>query len=304
MEIHKIDKKVPSTDGVHTLSGVVYIPDGEIKGLFQVVHGMQEYIGRYDRFMRDIASDGYIVFGHDHLGHGKTAADDSELGFIAHENGWQYLADDVNYFANVIRREYGKDLPYILFGHSMGSFVVRLTAEKYDDYDKLIVMGTGGPNPAAGAGLAVIKLIKATSGERHVSDTVEKLAFGSYNNRFEGETAHDWLSVNRENIKKYEADKYCTFRFTVSAMQDLVTMNISCNSKRWFSMINKEKPVLLVSGSDDPVGDYGKGVKTVCERLKENGANVTMKLYDGLRHEILNEDSYGDVLKDILTFIH
>lgn len=303
MNVEKLTKKVPSSDGSHTLSGVVYRPEGEIKGLFHVVHGMQEYIGRYDKFMRAMAQEGYLVFGYDHLGHGKTVNSDSELGFIAHEDGWRLLVDDVDVFAGAVRKEYGDNLPFILFGHSMGSFVVRLAALRFNNYNKLIVMGTGGPNPAAGAGIALMKIIKTFKGERHVSKTAQKLAFGSYNDRFEGETAHDWLSVDRENIKRYESDKYCTFHFTVSAMEDLLKLVKNSNSARWFSGLDKEKPVLLIAGGDDPVGDYGRGVRTVYDKLKKEGANVSLKLYDGYRHEILNEKCFPEVVREIKAFV-
>ena len=148
-----------SSDGTHTLRGVIYLPDGEAKEYFQIVHGMTEYIGRYDRIMSDLASEGYICFGYDHLGHGMTANDDSELGYIAKKRGWEHLCKDVALFSDAVKKEVGLDLPYFLMGHSMGSFIVRLAAEKYVTPDKLIVMGTGGANPAAGAGLALISLI-------------------------------------------------------------------------------------------------------------------------------------------------
>lgn len=303
MDIARIDKTVASTDGEHTLHGVVFVPNGEIKGIFQVVHGMQEYIGRYESFMRDIASDGYVVFGHDHLGHGLTAEDGGEFGFIAHKGGWERLIDDVGMFAGVVRKEYGEKLPYILMGHSMGSFVVRHAAVRFNAYDKLIIMGTGGPNPASGAGIVMTKLIKAVKGERHCSDLLEKLAFGSYNDKFSEGSAHDWLSVNRENIAKYEKDKYCTFRFTASAMEDLMHLTHECNRAKWFSAVDKQKPVLLVSGRDDPVGGHGKGVETVYGRLRGSSVNVELKLYDGYRHEILNDECRDEVVRDIKKFI-
>ena len=302
--IKVIDKDVLSSDKKHQLKGKLYIPEGQAKGLLHVVHGMTEYIGRYDSFMREMAESGYITFGYDHLGHGRTAADDRELGFIAHENGWEKLIDDVFLYGNSIRKAMGSELPFILMGHSMGSFIVRLCANKYDHYDKLIVMGTGGPNPAAGAGLAVTALSKKIKGERGYSTLVYKLAFGSYNKRFENEQdPYAWLSVDKPNRDKYRADKFCTYMFTVSAMRDLIRLNKDSNDKSWFMEMDKKKPILLVSGSDDPVGEYGKGVTKVYELLKAEGANIEMKLYEGYRHEILNEACRGEVIADIKRFI-
>ena len=307
MPIIKKEFFAPSSDGIHTLSGAVYLPEGEKKGLFHVVHGMTEHIERYDRFMTDMAENGYVCFGYDHLGHGKTVKSDDELGFIASKDGWQLLAKDVGVFSDAVKREFDAEnkLPYILMGHSMGSFVVRLASEGYAKPDKLIIMGTGGANPAAGMGLKLISLIKAAKGERHVSRLVYKIAFGSYNKRFGGGSKEDpspWLSRDVEVRKKYYADKYCTFKFTVSAMGDLITLIKLTNDRKWYDSVPKI-PMLLVSGEEDPVGNYGKGVKEVYGKLKERGVPVSVKLYSGARHEILNDETYEQTKSDITKFV-
>ena len=303
--IRVIDKEVLSSDKQHMLKGKVYLPEGSAKGLFHVVHGMTEYIGRYDGFMKEMAEQGYIVFGYDHLGHGRTAVDESELGFIAHKDGWIKLVDDVFIFGNEIKKSMnGEELPFILMGHSMGSFIVRLTAAKYDHYDKLIVMGTAGPNPAAGPGISVCGMLKALKGERSYSKTVYGMAFGSYNKGFEKENdVYSWLSVDKENRDIYRKDPLCTYKFTVSAMQDLIRLNKACNEKKWFASINKEKPILLTAGAEDPVGDHGNGVKKVYDMLKAAGANVELKLYKGCRHEILRDFDRDKVVADIIAFV-
>ena len=302
--IKVIDKDVLSSDRKHQLKGKLYIPDGKPKGFFHVVHGMTEYIGRYDTFMRKIAESGYITFGYDHLGHGKTAVDSSELGFIAEKGGWEMLIDDVFVYGNTIRKAMGDDLPFILMGHSMGSFIVRLCAVKYNHYDKLIVMGTGGPNPAAGAGIAVTSALKKLKGEKAYSKMVYSMAFGTYNKRFKSEDdPYAWLSVDKANRDRHRKDEYCTFLFTISAMQDLIRLNKGSNEKIWFRSVDKTKPVLLVSGSEDPVGENGKGVIKVFDLLKAEGVNVRMKLYDGYRHEILQDDCRDEVTADILGFV-
>ena len=303
--IKVIDKEVLSSDKKHQLKGRIYIPEGSPKGFFHVVHGMTEYIGRYDAFMRAMAQEGYITFGYDHLGHGATAVDESELGFIAPKDGWKLLVDDVFIFGNEIRKAmHGEKLPFILMGHSMGSFIVRLTAAKYNHYDKLIVMGTGGPNPAAGAGIALCDRIKAVKGETGYSKLIYSMAFKSYNKGFEQENdPYAWLSVDKKNRDKYRVDPLCTFRFTVSAMQDLVRLNKYSNDKKWYQTIDKQKPILLISGGEDPVGEHGAGVKKVYKMLKQAGANVQLKLYDGYRHEILQDFCRDEVIKDIKEFV-
>lgn len=297
---------VPSTDGIHNLSGVVYLPSGEARGIFQVVHGMTEHIDRYDRFLCDMADAGFIAFGYNHLGHKGTALDDSELGYIAKENGYELLARDVKVFSDAVRAEFGNDsMPYYLMGHSMGSFVARFAAEKFVHPTKLIVMGTGGPNPAAGIGLALIGMIKKIKGDKHISGLIDNIAFGSYNKKFGGDDPDDskkWLT-NDESIRRiYYADKYCMFKFTVSAMGDLITLIKQANSKDWFKNISSELPILLVSGEDDPVGNYGKGVRDVEAKLKAEGKDVSCILYSGARHEILNDFTYDSVKNDILNF--
>lgn len=297
---------VPSTDGIHNLSGVVYLPCGEARGIFQVVHGMTEHIDRYDRFLCDMADAGFIAFGYNHLGHKGTVLDDSELGYIAKENGYELLARDVKAFSDAVITEFGNDsMPYYLMGHSMGSFVARFAAEKFVHPTKLIVMGTGGPNSAAGIGLALIGMIKKIKGDKHISGLIDNIAFGSYNKKFGGDDPDDskkWLT-NDESIRRiYYADKYCMFRFTVSAMGDLITLIKQANSKDWFKNISSELPILLVSGEDDPVGNYGKGVRDVEAKLKAEGKDVSCILYSGARHEILNDFTYDSVKNDILNF--
>ncbi len=301
MNINEI--KIPSSDGVHSLRAKLYIPDTDPVGIFQIVHGMTEHIDRYDRFMLDICSLGYAVIGADNLGHGKSVHDDSELGFIALKNGWDFLCRDVARVAEYAKALY-PSLPHILLGHSMGSFIVRVASERYLTPDKLIIMGTGGPNPMAGLGIGLINGIALLRGERHISPFIDKMAFGAYNKRFESDGAQGWLTSDTEIRKKYAQDKYCTFKFTLSAMRDLLTLCKNANTKAWSEHISgKGFPILLVSGDFDPVGDYGAGVKKVFEMLKNNGADVSLKLYHGYRHEILNDSCYCDVLSDIGEFI-
>ena len=313
MSIVKKDFKALSSDGIHTLSGAVYAPDqGEVMGFFHVVHGMTEHIARYERFMSDMAEAGWICFGYDNLGHGRTAENDAELGYIAKTDGWDILAKDVKAFSDAVFAEYGVSAdgvsgraPYVLMGHSMGSFIARLAAQKYVRADRLVIMGTGGKNGAANAGLAVIALIKLFFGDKHISPFVDKLAFGSYNSRFTAELGaapSPWLTNDIDVRKRYSEDKYCSFKFTVSAMGDLIRLTKYSNSTQWYKSLPREMPVLLVSGEEDPVGNYGKGVCEVRDGLAEQGIDVKCILYKGARHEILNDFTYDRVKEDILDF--
>ncbi len=305
MSVIKTEYNVKSSDGIHTLAGHVYVPDNpdrEIKGMLHVVHGMCEHIGRYDEFMREIAERGYICFGYDNLGHGRTVSDE-ELGYIARRDGYERLAEDVGIYGSAIRRDFGENKPYYLMGHSMGSFIVRYAAEKYVKPDKLIIMGTGGENPAAGFGITLINTMMLFFGDKYRSKLIYGLVFGGYVKKFKEKEYNSWISKIPEVRAKYRKDKYCSFMFTLSAMKDLVILNRDTNSDKWFDSFDTSLPVLLLSGGDDPVGDFGKGVTQVYERLRDKGCNVKMKLYRECRHEILNDTSREECIQDILNFI-
>ncbi len=304
----KTDFCVPSSDGLHTLAGVLYLPDGEARGYFHIVHGMTEHIGRYDRLMCEMADAGYICFGYDHLGHGYTAKDERELGYIADKDGDRLLVRDVKVFSDAAiahcKKDYG-ELPYYLMGHSMGSFVTRLAVERYVHPDRYIIMGTGGKNPAAGAGLALVALVKLFCGGHHVSPLIYRLAFGSYNKRFGGGRAEDpspWLTRDDEVRRRYYADRFCNYSFTVSAMGDLIRLMKHANRAEWYRSM-PDIPILLLSGDQDPVGNYGKGVCQVADGLCKQKKNAACILYSDARHEILNDSTYEAVKRDILTFL-
>ncbi len=294
------ERRIPSSDGVHQLFCRVYTPDGEVKGLFHVVHGMTEHIRRYDGFMREMAANGFVCYGFDNLGHGYTAGCDEDLGYLGK---WEYMTDDVRSVTSLMKKEYGSALPCYLLGHSMGSFIVRLAATP-KLWNKVIVMGTGGPNPASKVGLALIRSSIKRKGERAYVPGIEKLVLGGYANRFKSENDRiAWLSTKKEVRDNYRADKYCMFHFTLNGFETLICLQSLCNSKTWFKSVSADLPLLLVSGADDPVGSFGKGVTAVYKKLKANGKNVQMKLYPGCRHEILNDTCREQVIRDILDFI-
>ena len=294
---------VPSTDGIHTLKGIAYIPEGEIKGVFHLVHGMCEYIGRYEHFLPFFAENGFVCVGYDHLGHGNTA-NEGELGFIAENGGHKLLVDDVNRFAESVKAEYS-NIPYILMGHSMGSFIVRLAAAKYRGLaDKLIICGTAGSNPAAAAGIVLAKLIKTVKGARAYSPFIENMSFGSYNKYFKEDSPHAWLTKDENIMKKYADDKFCHYHFTVSALADLITLTHNCNLNTWYIDMPKNLPVLLIAGSEDPIGNYGRGVREVYDKLIKNGQkDVDLRIYEKCRHEIHNDTCAEESRNDILEFI-
>ncbi len=301
-----IRKKVFSTDHIHTLQGVLYLPDGNIKGVLQIAHGMKEHIARYHEFMIAAAEAGFAVCGHDHLGHGMTAEDEDELGYFAEEDGWRIVTNDVHAFGQEIMSGFPQGTPCILLGHSMGSFLARAAVVIHPNfYDALIVMGTGGPNPASSAGLLLTKAIMKKYGDMYVSKLASDMIFSSYNKRTESDKEYAWLTRDEEMLNRHDRDPLCLFPFTVSAIHDLIAVQKAVNQAEWFRLVDKNLPILLTSGEEDPVGAYGKGVKTVFRSLKKAGAkNAFVKLYSHMRHEILNEIGREIVYLDIIEFMN
>ncbi len=297
--------RVPSSDKIHNLAGVIYLPECEPVGFFHIVHGMTDHIARYDRIMRDLSDLGYICFGYDNLGHGHTVNDKSELGFIAEKNGHDFLARDVKIFSDAVKAEYGDSLPYYLMGHSMGSFITRYAVSKYVNPDKYIIMGTAGKNPLAYAGLTMATIIKTFRGGRYISPMLDDMAFKSYNDRFEHceNDPSPWLSTDDEQRAKYYSDEFCTFKFTVSAMSDLVRLNKLISRDECFENTPDNLPILLLSGENDPVGNYGEGVREVHANFIKHQKNAKCILYPKARHEILNDFCYDQVKDDIVEFL-
>ncbi len=305
-EIQKSVIQFESADGVNTVYGYYFTcPDVTPKAILQISHGMCEYIGRYEDFAGYMARGGYVVCGNDHLGHGATSDGiNGTDGFFAEKDGRKYVLKDL-YQMNALARAAYPGLPVILLGHSMGSFFARLYAVLYPDtIAGLLLSGTGGPNPAAGVGLTLTDLIIKTKGAKYRSKLVNDLAFGQYLKRVSNpKTPYDWISRDGEIVEKYARDPKCTFLFTASAFYDLMSVLRSVNRPEWARSVRRDLPVALFAGDGDPVGDYGKGVRKVYDALCEAGvSDLTLKLYPGARHEILNETNRAEVYADMLAW--
>ena len=296
----------PSKTGVCEISAHIYTPeDGWFETVMVIHHGMAEHQKRYEEYIRFLCDHGIAVYMHDMANHGKSNAKMEETGWFGEEDGWKRLIEDYRTVVKRAAEEHpGKML--IVMGHSMGSFLCRLYTAKYpeDGFAGAIFMGTGGANGAAGAGLLAAKAIAAVKGKKHKSGLLNRMAFGAYNKRFEGRTDFDWLTRDTEIVDKYIADPYCGYLFTVQGMADLISANAASNLQSWYTAVPESLPILLVSGAEDPVGDYGKGVQSVADGLKATGhGNVTVKLYPGCRHEVLNEKNRQEVMEDLLEWI-
>ena len=300
------DIEFPSKNGVNTIHAELFIPSvADVKGVLQLSHGMTDYIGRYAGLADALTAQGFVVAGNDHLGHGSSVADEDGFGFFAEKDGYGCVIDDLNRMNSFLRAEY-PDVSIVLFGHSMGSFVARLYAEKYpESIDALIIHGTAGPNPVLPFGRLLVKLLKLIRGGRHRSKLVWTLADGGYNKAFKREQGSGaWLTRDESMVADRIGNPKNDFIFTLSAYADLFTMLGECNREEWFEGFPKKLPTLVMSGLDDPVGEFGKGVSYVYNKLRVNGADVELKTYEGARHELFNETNREEVFADLVTWLN
>lgn len=302
--IHR-DITFPSSDGKNTIHAELFIPsDNNIKGVVQISHGMMDYIGRYQGMADALCKAGFAIAGNDHLGHGDSVATPDDYGFFASKGGYKYVIDDVKKMNDLIREEI-PGVPVVLLGHSMGSFIARLYALDYrDSIDGLIIHGTAGPNPATGAGKLLVKILRAIKGERHRSKFVCSLADGGYNKGFdpaEGDGA--WLTRDPSMVADRVGNPKNDFIFTLAGYEDLFNFLGNCNSSSWFRQFPKDLPTLVISGKEDPVGGFGKGVQYVYDNLAKNGANVELKFFEGARHELFNETNRDEVFSYLVAWL-
>lgn len=290
-----------SSDGKSKIAYRIREPEGDVRGVVQISHGMAEHISRYAPFADYLAQRGFVCGGNDHLGHGDSCPDTEDLGFFSEADGVRKVISDLHSMTEILKEKY-PDKPIFLLGHSMGSFLARLYLSNYaEDLTGAIVMGTAGPGSPVGLALWLCGIVSAFRGDMHRSKFINKIAFGSYNKKIKNpQSPFDWLSKDRDEVAKYDADPLCGFGFTVSGFRDLFSMIGECNTAEWAATVPTDLPVLVVSGADDPVGNYGAGPAKVAGMLGAAGSvGVTLKLFPGDRHEILNETDRDDVFSYI-----
>ena len=282
-----------STDGKTQLHGMRWEPDGgSVRAVLQICHGVAEHIARYDAFARYLNGLGIAVVGHDHLGHGLSQPEGGTPVYFGESNTWNTVVDDIYVLHQRIRLWY-PDVPLCIMGHSMGSFLTRTYLIRYPGTVKAaIIMGTGWqPKAVIAGGMAVAKAVGAVVGENGTSDLVTNLAFGAYNKLFApNRTSCDWLSADEGNVDAYMADPLCGADATVGLFRQMLS-GIRFNQKLSnLRQMDPRIPVLFVAGEKDPVGDCGNGVRRTYQEFRRAGVqDCTLKLYPGLRHEILNE---------------
>lgn len=296
----------PSADGRTTVHACIWRPEGQIKGVYQIIHGMAEYAARYAPFARFLNDNGFAVVAEDHLGHGQSVAGKEDYGYFTEGCGVDTVVADIRALTEKAK-ELFPDKPYFIMGHSMGSFFCRKYITMYGgELNGAVIMGSGWqPRAVVGTALALTKTIAAKHGWRYVSKQIDSLAFGHYNDRFKpNRTQFDWLSKNTENVDRYIADELCGIPFTCSGFCGLFGVIKEVCTKEAVEKVPKKLPVYFVAGNDDPVGNYGKGVKKAYDMFVKAGVeDVSLTLYRDARHEILNDDCAPQVMQDILEFI-
>ena len=306
MDIRCTQNIFMSANGSSRVSYYILMPEGvPTRGVVQIVHGMCEYFSRYTVFAKYLCQLGYIVCGHDQIGHGASAPKQSELGYFAPRDGWKFMIEDVGKLREIMQQRY-PDLPYFLFGHSMGSMIVRLyIAAHGEGLAGAVVCGTVGPNPAARAGIQLANSTIGSRGMHYRSAMLHAMAFKSYNKRFKGENnPHAWLTRDRAVVDVFQADEKCNFIFTAVGFRDLFNLVYHCNRRACYRTTPHALPVLLIAGDQDPVGNYGKGVRQIYDRLVAAGCErVAIKLYAGGRHEMHNELNRDEVFADLAAFL-
>ena len=300
-----------SSDKQSTIQYYIWRPEAaEYKekpvAILQIIHGMSEYVGRYGGFAEWLAQQGVLVVGDDHIGHG-TSADPSDYGYFGHTDGWKHLVDDEEKLRCLMREQF-PDTPYVILGHSMGSFILRAWLAMYAkaaDVDGCIVMGTCGKDKALGAGAAFTTLLMGIKGEKKKSNLITGLAMGGYAKPFAAEGSPvAWLSRDKDLYHAYEKDPMCGFPFTLGGYLDLFALIRYICADDWYQKVPRNLTLLITSGANDPVGDMGKGPAEVYDKLQAAGCqDVNLLLYEDMRHEILNEIGKERVWEDMRDFV-
>lgn len=306
MAIVKKEAYFNSSNGVNRVHTLIWEDDSAAPiGILQLTHGMAEHIDRYDSFARFMASNGFVVCGNDHIGHGKSINERSEIGYFAPADGDKRLVDDMHILTKIMKKR-NPDLPFFLFGHSMGSFCARVYAAHFgEELQGLILCGTGEIPDISSALLPLFDAVCEKYGEKRRVDAIgDLLNKGASLIVGEKDNPLAWLSVDAENRLAYSNDGLCGFTYTLRGYRDMFAVMCEACEASWAYKLPQDLPIFIISGANDPVGSKGRGVLAVADNLVDAGIEPEVVLYPGLRHEILNEEDNDRIYNDILKFIH
>ena len=296
-----------SHDGTSQIYALLWDePNLQPRGIVQIVHGASEYCERYRHFARFLVGEGFVVCANDHIGHGKSVHDKAALGHMPAQGGKEALVADVDELRRRVSGRY-PDVPYIMLGHSMGSFILRIYLTRHaDGLAAAVLSGTGQqPKALSGFGHITALLIAKIKGENYRSTFLHNLGMGALAKTIpNARTPFDWISTDPAVVDAYVKDDACGMMFSVGGYATLTDITSEMVTEASAKAVPDGLPLLFMSGSEDPVGEKGKAVKAAVEQYRRAGLkNVSLRLYDGLRHEILNEPVREQVYRDVVEWL-
>ncbi len=301
-----------SKDGVTVIHAVSWAPEGKVKAVLQITHGMIEHIGRYDRFAAWLTDRGYFVIGQDLLGHGQSVRSDYWLGYFAQPNGNECLIRDMHQLRMNVQKRY-PDVPYFMLGHSMGSFLLRQYLTEYPAFPEAgplsgaLILDTGYQSrPGLRFGMRALAVAAFFAGWDYKSQMILNAFLGNFDLRYlrEGHTLREWLTSDHDEMMEIYTDPLCNFLFTLNGYYQMLKGMETLTHKERLAAMDKNLPVLFASGTGDPVGNFGRGVRKVYQQFLDAGMrDVDLKLYAGDRHEILHEKNKDQVYEDLYNWM-
>lgn len=296
---------IRSSDGRTPLHAVMWQPQGKPVAILQIAHGMIEFIERYDAFAQYLCAQGFLVVGHDHLGHGASIHKARDWGHFADQDGFKFVVKDLHVLRRHVQAKY-PNLPYFMLGHSMGSFALRTYISRHPrGLSGVIIMGTGNiPAWKMSAAVALGSIVSRVLGPRHRSALLTFVTLGSLNNPYRQEGKNAWLTRDKDIVAAYNNEPRCSFRFTAASYTSMYKAMLALHDMRTFDTVPRDLPVLLISGKADPLGGMGKRIEALYGIYQSVGMqNVTLKLIPDCRHEVLNELNREEIFADLYRWI-
>ena len=280
----------------------IFEPEADIHAIVQLTHGWRDYIERNEEFIQYFTNHGIMVCGCDFIGHGRSS-EEEKRGHFDETNGWSYLVKDVKKLASYIQKEY-PGVPYFLYGHGMGSLVARLCCLGDFGLDGVILSGTSGKQKYCRRSILLTAILRRFKGLNHRSKYLENLIYKKLNRKFRKEKDDlSWYSKDLFLREAFASDSRCQFTFTISAYENIFKMLGLVSEPKWYRSVNENLPILLISGEEDPIGDFGKGVEQVCHYLRKTDHVVEMKLYSDVRHELQSDERNQEIFSDMLNWM-
>ena len=302
MAYQKFTGTYQSSDRINRIHYYIYEPENDLRAIIQLVHDFGDSIERNENLIRFFTDHGIMVCGCDHIGHGRSSVK-KDYGYFGEKNGWSYLIKNTKKLTHYMKKEY-PDIPYFIYGHGMGSLIVRMECIHEKNINGIILSGTMGKQKYCRRNLLFAALLKRIQGAAHRSTYLQKNMEKHLNRHFFKEhDIYSWVAVAKEARKEYSRIYSEHIPITVAAYEDILKMLALVSTKKWYHSVNVDIPIMLIGGREDPIGNFGKGVEEVHRRLEDSCHRVELHLYDKMRHNICDEERRNDVYTDILQWM-